>query len=197
MKITPAVLMIALTCLMVSASIARSLDVPDTRNCSAVMRDPHPFTLAPCGGDLMPVIDVYLFDYPDSLPIEVIRTDVYLASTQLDFCQQASADSSTFSPDPGHTTFSGTLAASFPLGVDCAALQLLVVFSGDIIAAFTPTFSGPDLNGDLAVTVADFGLFAARFYSSDPCADFDESGQVGVADFGLFAGWFEDCLCAP
>jgi hypothetical protein len=56
----------------------------------------------------------------------------------------------------------------------------------------------PDVNGDLAVDLGDFSMFAAGFPSPpklyDPRLDFDGDGVVNLADFSLFAQhWQHRC----
>jgi hypothetical protein len=163
----------------------------------AFLLDDHPFTITPCGGDPMPVIDIILEDSGNN-PIEVIASDIWLDSPgELDFCWAVIADSSTFSPDPGHTTISGILRGGLGSLADCNAVRVDVIAIGWVIGGFDLHVNSPDLTGNQQVTVADFGLFAERFQTSDACADYDESGFVSVSDFGLFAGWFESCVCAP
>lgn len=186
--------------LILVLSLAAPLARADTNHIDpaymhAFLLDDHPFTIAPCGGDPMPVIDIILEDSGNN-PIEVIASDIWLASpVDVDFCWPVVADSSTFQPDPGHTTFSGVLRGGLGAVDDCAAVRVDIVAIGWVIGNFDLQVNSPDLNGDQQVTVADFGLFAARFQTSDLCADFDESGFVSVADFGLFAAWFENCVC--
>ena len=50
--------------------------------------------------------------------------------------------------------------------------------------------NSPDLNGDGAVTSADFAIFAGRYNTQDACADFDCSGSVHLPDFAFFAGHY-------
>jgi len=170
----------------------------DPINMHAFLLDDHPFTIAPCGGDPMPVLDIILEDSGNN-PIEVIGSDIWLDSppSMLDFCWAVIADSSTFRPDPGHTTISGEIHGGLQSLSICAAAQVDVIAIGYVIGRFDLQVNSPDLNGDREVTVADFGLFAGRFQTSDPCADYNEDGFVSVADFGLFAGWFGDCVCVP
>ena len=42
-----------------------------------------------------------------------------------------------------------------------------------------------DLNDDCITNPADLGLFKARFFSTDPDADFDSSGVVNALDLGI------------
>jgi hypothetical protein len=80
---------------------------------------------------------------------------------------------------------------------ECGASRVDVIAVGHVIAGFDLQLNSPDLSGNQEVTVADFGFFAERFQTANPCADYDKSGYVSVADFGLFAGWFEGCGCSP
>ena len=187
-------LVLAMGLLALLTTVAAS-DVPDTRNCYATIQDPHPFTVAPCGGDPMPVVDVFLLSYPDELPFEAIASDIFLYDYGLALCGTVHADSSTFAPDPGHTTISGIHPMYLLPGQECTAALVDVIFSGDVIERLEFLVNGPDLSGDGEVTVTDFSLFGASWQSADPCADFDENGMVAVADLAIFAGWFNHCSC--
>ncbi len=183
--------------LALPAAAQSGREFPDCAECYAFIAADHAFTVTPCGGDPMPVIDVYLED-DGNFPIEVIASDIWLDSPgDVDFCRPVVADSSTFHPDAGHTTFSGVLRGGLITLSDCAAVRVDIIAIGWVIGGFDLHVNSPDLNGDQQVSVADFGLFAARFQTGDACADFDESGFISVSDFGLFAGWFESCVCAP
>jgi hypothetical protein len=183
-----------LASLMILATLARA-DVPDTTNCYATIRDPHPFTVAPCGGDPMPVVDVFLLSYPDELPFEVIAADIWLHDYGLALCGTVNADSSTFAPDPGHTTISGIHPMYLLPGQACTAAQVDVIFSGDVIERLEFSVNGPDLSGDGEVTVTDFSLFGPLWLGTSPCADFYEDGVVNLSDFAAFASWFNHCSC--
>ncbi|MFM9997252.1 MAG: PEP-CTERM sorting domain-containing protein [Phycisphaerales bacterium] len=43
-----------------------------------------------------------------------------------------------------------------------------------------------DCNGDVSLTVADFGCFQTAFISANPYADCNQSGTLTIADFGCF-----------
>jgi hypothetical protein len=169
---------------------------PDWNTSQVFVLDNRPFTIAPCGGDAMPVIDITVMDAGNN-PIELIASDVWLDSPDITICTHgADADSSTFRPDAGHTTISGWLPAGIRDLARCAEVRGNVIAMGNAIGSVLLQVNSPDLSGDQRVTVADFGLFAERFQTNDPCADYNEEGFVSVADFGLFAGWFGDCVCA-
>jgi hypothetical protein len=49
----------------------------------------------------------------------------------------------------------------------------------------------PDLNQDLVVDVADFGIFFAAYSGTpNPDADFNDDGVTDVADFGVFFAYY-------
>ncbi|MCB9517146.1 MAG: hypothetical protein H6693_13230 [Candidatus Latescibacteria bacterium] len=188
--------LVALALMVGPAGAARAVDIPNTANCSATILDPHVFTVAPCGADPMPVVDVWILDYPDANPVEVLASDIWFMSFEgFQFCAEVHADSSTFAPDPGHTTISGVHGWWVDPVADCAAVNVEAVVLGMPFETLTFAVNGPDLSGDGEVTVTDFSLFGASWQSADPCADFDENGMVAVADLAIFAGWFNHCSC--
>ncbi len=77
----------------------------------------------------------------------------------------------------GHTTISGTIYGGLPVPV---------------------SFDSPDLNGNLAVSLADFAKFSRDFNAPadfDPSHDFNEDGATNVADLTIFAGYFNASQC--
>lgn len=179
-----------------SMSGSAAAEVLDPTNSYAEILDPYPFTVAPCGGDAMPVIDVYVISYPGGYPVEVIATDIWLGQPDVFFCAQVFADSSTYAPDPGHTTISGAPGMGLSTELDCEAVPVDVIAVGSVIERLDWSVNSPDLTADGEVAVADFALFADRFQGTDPCADYNLDGEVTVVDFGIFAGWFNACVCA-
>lgn len=193
-------LMAALALLAIN-SIANAGIVDPANSFATLGAGPGIMTVAPGGADSFVIpedhqIDVYLNDSGNN-PVEVIATDIWLDDPLVVWCAGGViADSSTFAPDPGHTTFTGTPRGGVGLGVDCSAITLDVVAVGNVIEDLTLAVNSPDLNGDGSVTVADFGLFAGFFNAVGACADYVESGgTVDVADFGTFAGFFNISDC--
>ncbi len=155
--------------------------------------------VAPCGAHHLPRIDVYLQD-AGANPYELIRTDIWLGSDNMTFCgfyAQAWADSSTFPPNPGHTTITnvgGGLSIVDP-DTDCTTLVFDLVVLGVILERFELHLSSPDLNSNREVTVADFSVFATLFQSTSACADYNDDGLTNIADFGIFAEFYNQCYC--
>jgi len=171
-------------------------DMFNPENCYAVISDPYPFTVAPCGGDEMPIIDAYIIGWPDPTPVEVLAQDIWMDHPSMVQCVQVIADSSTFAPDPGHTTISGIQRFGMEVDENCSAHPFQLIVVGQVFAVIEFDINTPDLNGDGQVSVADFGLFAGNYGSYEPCADLNESGgDVTVADFSIFASFFNDCDC--
>jgi hypothetical protein len=198
-------LMAALALLAIN-SIANA-GIVDPTNSYATIANTGTMTIAPGGGDsfLIPVnhrIDVYLNDTGNN-PVEVIASDIWLSDpTAITvWCPGGvTADSSTFAPDEGHTTFTGTPRGGVnSLGNDCSTISIDVVAVGNVIENLAVDFNSADLNGNGAVTAGDFGIFATNAYQQDyPCADLNESGgspDVTVADFGVFAGFYNASEC--
>ncbi len=84
----------------------------------------------------------------------------------------------------GHTTISGTIAAS---GFD----QVMVVVQAMVIGCPSTCLpigvTSPDQNGDLVVDVADLALFATGYPPNPyrPESDLDGSGEVDLLDVNL------------
>jgi len=197
------VLMAALALLAIN-SIANA-GIVDPANSYATIAATGIMTIAPGGADSFSIpvdhrIDVYLFD-SGMAPVEVVASDVWIndPSSITEFCPGGvTADSSTYAPDPGHTTFSGTPRGGVHApGNDCSTISLDVVAVGNTVEqGMAVSFNSPDLNGDGTVSVGDFGLFAGYYQGTGACADFNESGgDVSVADFGLFAGFYNASDC--
>lgn len=185
------------------ASIANA-GIVDPANSSATVATTGTMTIAPGGADsfVIPVnhrIDVYVNDSGNN-PVEVIASDIWLDDPIIVWCAGGViADSSTFAPDPGHTTFTGTPRGGVvATGNDCANISIDVVAVGNVIESLSLAANSPDLNGSGTVTVADFGLFAGYFQGNGNCANYNESvgsPNVTVADFGIFAGFFNVSSC--
>jgi hypothetical protein len=47
-----------------------------------------------------------------------------------------------------------------------------------------------DINGDCAVSLLDFIVFAGAYHTEDTCSDYDCDGTVGLTDFITFAGHY-------
>jgi hypothetical protein len=194
------VLMAALA-LMAINSVAFAGIVDPANSFATLATSPGIMLVAPGGAESFTIpnnyqIDVYLNDSGNN-PVEVIATDIWLDDPIVVWCAGGViADSSTFAPDPGHTTFTGTPRGGVVGSMDCSLITLDVVAVGNIIEDLALAVCSPDLNGDGHVTVADFGLFAGAFQGTDACADFNRSGgDVTVADFGIFAGYFNISDC--
>ena len=193
------VLMAALALMAINSIALAGIVDPD--NSYAVLATPGIILVAPGGAEsfIIPnnhLIDVYLQDSATN-PVEVISTDIWLDDPLVAWCAGGEiADSSTFAPDPGHTTFSGTPRGGVIVGADCSLIDLDVVAVGNIIEDLALGVCSPDLNGDGHVTVADFGIFATSYGGISVCADYNRSGgDVTVADFGAFAGYFNISDC--
>lgn len=194
-------LMAALAILAIN-SIANA-GIVDPANSSAQVATTGIMTIAPGGADsfVIPVnhrIDVYVNDSGNN-PVEIIASDIWLDDPLIVWCPGGViADSSTFAPDPGHTTFTGTARGGVSTGAECANISMNVIAVGNEIASLTLSVNSPDLNGSGSVTVADFGLFAGYFQGNGNCANYNESvgaPNVTVADFGIFAGFFNVSSC--
>jgi hypothetical protein len=195
--------LMAALAILATNSIANA-GIVDPANSSASVATTGIMTIAPGGADsfVIPVnhkIDVYVNDSGNN-PVEIIASDIWLDDPIINWCAGGViADSSTFAPDPGHTTFTGTPRGGvLASGHDCANISIDVIAVGNVIASLSLSANSPDLNGSGSVTVADFGLFAGYFQGTGNCANYNESAgspNVTVADFGIFAGFFNVSNC--
>jgi hypothetical protein len=196
--------------LLAFASIANAGIVDPQWSSATLTNSPAELNVAPGGAESLVfpndhTIDVYVNDSGQN-PVEIVASDIWLENPGTAPCPGGwIADSSTFSPDPGHTTFTGTLRGGTPLGGNCRGSQTDVVAVGNSIETLDLRFHSPDLNGDGSVTVGDFGVFASCYNlpCSDSCwcADLDKSDEtepeacVKVGDFAVFASFYNISEC--
>ena len=196
--------------LLAFASVSNAGIVDPTTSWATMTNSPAVMIVAPGGAEsfVFPTdhtIDVYVND-SGSNPVEVVASDIWLDNSASSPCPGGwISDSSTYAPDPGHTTFTGTPRGGVPVGGACRAVQTDVVAVGNTIQILDLRFQSPDLNGDGDVTVGDFAVFAACFNQpctdSCWCADMDHSDEahpaacVGVGDFAIFASFFNISSC--
>jgi hypothetical protein len=189
--------------LLAIAAIANAGIISPADSYATMANSPGVITVAPGGYDsfVFPVdhtIDVYTLD--DQLnPVEVLATDIWLDDPLVVWCAGGViADSSTFAPDPGHTTFTGTPRGGVNGTGDCSTIAIDVVALGNVIQTLALGANSMDLNGSGDVTVADFGAFAGVYQTDNECANFDESTvspTVDIADFAIFAGVYNISEC--
>jgi hypothetical protein len=201
--------------LLACVSVANAGIVDPANSWATLANPPAVLLTAPGGGDsfIFPdnhLIDVYVNDSGGN-PVEIVASDIWLENDATEPCPGGwIADSSTYAPDPGHTTFSGTPRGGVPIAAPCRSTGTCVIAVGHEIQCFGTDgldlrFVSPDLNGDGGVTVGDFGIFAACFNQpctdSCWCADLNKSDDtppapcVTVGDFGIFAGYFNISFC--
>ncbi len=203
-------LALAAVCVLGLAAMA-SAGIPNTDNSFASADNCGRFTIAPGGGETLIesandyTIHVTVNDINNDPVTTLIATDLWLDRTgDLVACANHSqADAGT--DGSGYTTFTGTifggLAGDASNGVDCNSTDLYVYALGIPLNGNAPvcvSFDSPDLNGDLAVSVADFGKFAFDFNcvsGCDPCHDYNEDGVSSVADFAIFSAYFNASVC--
>jgi hypothetical protein len=201
-----------------------------TVGCPDPLADPPRYNImlvAPGGADsfVFPEnyqIDVFVNDSGGN-PVEIVASDIYLDNDSTEPCPGGwTADSSTYAPDPGHTTFTYTPRGGVKAPADLPPVNGCKLSYTDVIAVghtiqlgmpcddeepdeFELRFVSPDLNGDGHVTVADFGVFASHFNlpctNHAWCANLDKTQEefpdacVRVADFGIFASFFNISDC--
>ncbi|MBN2171622.1 MAG: hypothetical protein JW819_09930 [Candidatus Krumholzibacteriota bacterium] len=189
--------------LLAIAAIANAGIISPADSYATMANSPGVMTIAPGGYDsfVFPVdhtIDVYTLD--DLLnPVEVLATDIWLDDPLVIWCAGGViADSSTFAPDPGHTTFTGTPRGGVNVSGDCSTIAIDVIALGNVIQTLNLGMNSMDLNGSGDVTVADFGAFAGVYQTDNECANYDESTTsptVDIADFAIFAGVYNISEC--
>ena len=170
--------------------------VVDATNSSATCADcPATLTSAPGGYESVPTVDVWTLDAVGD-PVEVASTDIWLEHADVVFCAGGFvADSSTYAPDPGHTSFSGIPRGGVALGADCAGIQFNVIAVGVVIDVLDLNNNSFDLDGSGAVDISDLGVFATAYQGTVFCADYDETGAVDISDLGMFASIFNLSNC--
>jgi hypothetical protein len=73
----------------------------------------------------------------------------------------------------------------------CGYVQFGATSEGVVFNPCTAIFiASPDINGDCTVSLSDFTLFASSYLTTDPCCDYDCSGQVSLSDFTQFAAHY-------
>ncbi|MBC8366194.1 hypothetical protein H8E52_02170 [bacterium] len=157
-------------------------------------------------------IDVFVNDQFGD-PVELISTDIWLQHDDVIWCEGGvTADSSTFAPDPGHTTFTSVARGGVDQGNDsggwneCSAITLDVIALGYVIETVNLSINSQDLNGDGTVNTQDWAKFgrckgdANEGLPGCSCADYNEDyytgpNNVDIADQAQFASQYNlsDC----
>jgi hypothetical protein len=110
--------------------------------------------------------------------------DIWLDDTgdfSIALCQGGStADANTNAS--GVTTIGGVISG----GGFTQTTQVWVAGTPLSGAALTVALNSPDINGDLAVDIVDFGTFGTDFGTTLFRSDFVFDGSVDIADFGTF-----------
>jgi len=191
-------------------------DIIDCNASFATLTAPGGVTASPGGYDAIGpahTIDVYINDALGD-PVEVLATDIWLQHDYVIWCGGGVvADSSTFAPDPGHTTFSSVPRGGVDQGNDvngwneCADIALNVVALGCVIDIVDLSVNSQDLNGDGTVNTQDWAKFgrckgdANEGQAGCSCADYNEeyfdpgTTNVDIADQAQFASQYNlsDC----
>jgi hypothetical protein len=93
----------------------------------------------------------------------------------------------------GPTDANGWTEVQFPEFGGCGTIQFSAEVSSVEIGPSNPVFViTPDYSGDGLVNLIDFGWFATRYLTADPCFDYNCDGIVDLKDFGQFASHFLD-----
>jgi hypothetical protein len=95
----------------------------------------------------------------------------------------------------GPTDVTGVTTASYDEFGGCGDIQFLAtigtVTAGPSVAI---TIGSPDGDGNCAVNLVDFGIFAGNYFTSASCSDYNCDGIVDLVDFGIFAAhYFHEC----
>jgi hypothetical protein len=195
------------------ANIAAA-DIIDPAQSFATLAGAGGLTVAPGGYDAIGpahTIDVYLNDALGN-PVEVIGTDIWIEHEYVIWCEGGVvADSSTFAPDPGHTTFTSVARGGVDQGNDsagwneCSSIMLNVVALGYVIDVVDLSVNSQDLNGDGTVNTQDWAKFgrckgdANENQAGCTCADYNEdyltAVNVDIADQAQFASAYNLSNC--
>jgi len=95
----------------------------------------------------------------------------------------------------GPTDALGQATAHFDDFGGCGDVQFYATI-GIVVAGPSPaiTIGSPDADGTCLVNLIDFGVFAANYFTTATCSDYDCSGLVDLIDFGVFAAhYFHGC----
>jgi hypothetical protein len=204
-------LALAAVCVL-GLAVGASAGIPDTNNSTASADNCGRFTIAPGGGETLIespndyTIFVTVLDINGDPVSTLAATDLWLDRPgDLVNCAGTFSQADAGTDGLGQTQFTGTIyggvSGDANNGVNCDDTDLYVYALGIVLNGNNPVcvaFDSPDLNGDLAVNVADFGKFAADFNcvgGCDPCHDYNEDTLTNVADFGIFAGYFNSSVC--
>jgi hypothetical protein len=204
-------LALAAVCVL-GLAVGASAGIPDTNNSTASAANCGRFTIAPGGGENLDAgtidhtIYVTVLDINGDAVTTLGATDLWLDRPgNLINCAGTFSQADAGTDGLGQTQFTGTIYGGVNgdagNGVNCNDNDLYVYALGIVLNGNNPVcvaFDSPDLNGDLACSVADFGKFASDFNCAggcDPCHDFNEDGSTSVSDFGIFAGYFNASLC--
>lgn len=205
---------VALT--LVSFASFAVADIIDPEESFAVLGAAGGLTVSPGGYDAIGpahTIDVYVNDALGN-PVEIIGTDIWIEHEYVIWCAGGVvADSSTFAPDPGHTTFTSVARGGVDQGNDvlgwneCSSIMLNVVALGYVIDTIDLSVNSQDLNGDGIVNTQDWAKFgrckgdANEGQAGCSCADYNEDyypggvNNVDIADQAQFASQYNlsDC----
>jgi hypothetical protein len=193
-----------------------SADIIDPEQCVVTIVAEGGLTASPGGYEAIGpnhTIDVFVNDQFGD-PVELISTDIWLQHADVVWCEGGVvADSSTFAPDPGHTTFTSVARGGVDQGNDsggwneCSAIALDVIALGYVIETVNLSINSQDLNGDGTVNTQDWAKFgrckgdANEGLPGCSCADFNEeyydpgTTNVDIADQAQFASQYNlsDC----
>jgi len=173
------------------------------------------FTIAPGGGEKLEDpelgnfyrISLWVLDMNGDPIVGIPPHDIWLEHEDLATCPFPFAQPDYPTDTTGYTEFSGKvysgIAGDASDGIDCDNAFLYVYVMGIILNDSNPvcvSTDSPDLNGDLAVSIADFAKFASDYNCTwnidcDRCHDYDEDGDNDISDFALFGSYFNASLC--
>lgn len=198
--------------LLTMAAVANAGIVDPANSWATINNPPAVILTAPGGAEsfVFPnnhLIDVYVNDAGYN-PVEIVAADIWLENDGTEPCPGGwTADSSTYAPDPGHTTFSYAPRGGVGFGDLCRIEGTRVIAVGHVIEDFDVDlrFVSPDLNGDGSVGLVDFSLFATSYNMPCTdnvwCADYSKSDEalplpcVTLPDFAIFAGFYNVSDC--
>ncbi len=129
------------------------------------------------------------------LPIPDVDVHVEFHVDGMRYCADCEFEARTEPDGSCRIRLRGSGCSHFRGGRDDVAVTIYA--DGMVIREYVNVKS-PDFNGadsDLEVSLGDFAFFASSFAGlCDPCADYDNSGNVDLGDFAIFStAWGERC----
>jgi hypothetical protein len=185
-------ILVAALAMLLSFAVYASASVPSASTSTVECEVQGPSSCVPNSAVVCPASDMDLIHvtvtvrnvYGDALPDKVV--DCYAIEVSGIFCWCPGESLQT-----GTTDANGQAFFDFSDFGGCGFVQFGATSEAVVFNPCTAIFvASPDQDGDCDVDLSDFAIFASRYNSTDPCADFDCSATVGLSDFAIFAAHY-------